>query len=291
MTLRKTTVASTTGPVDGSAAPIDGARRRDRANGSEPADGRRDSLDVFDVSWSVDGALIVDGVSLSAKAGSLTGLLGPNGSGKSSLLRTIAGMTRPDGGMVNLGGEDLLGMRRRERARRVAVVEQETHTDVPLRVLDVVRLGRTPHKATEHDDDLARNALNTVGMHDLAERDWHTLSGGERQRVHLARALVQEPELLLLDEPTNHLDVHFQLSLLAKVRELGVTSLAALHDLNLAASYCDHVVVLDDGRVAAAGAPEDVLVPEVIRRVFNVDCDVHINPRTGRPVLMFTPLP
>ncbi|WP_240760155.1 ABC transporter ATP-binding protein [Phytoactinopolyspora endophytica] len=228
-------------------------------------------------------------MSLSAKAGTLTGLLGPNGSGKSSLLRSIAGMTRPERGVVSLGGEDLLGMRRRERARRVAVVEQETHTDVPLRVLDVVLLGRTPHKATEHDDELARSALDTVGMQRFADRDWHTLSGGERQRVHLARALAQEPELLLLDEPTNHLDVHFQLSLLGNVRELGVTSLAALHDLNLAASYCDHVVVLDRGRVAAAGAPEDVLVPEVIRRVFAVDCDVHTNPRTGRPVLMFFP--
>jgi iron complex transport system ATP-binding protein len=253
-------------------------------------DGYDGSLDVFDVSWSADGTLIVDGVSLSAKVGTLTGLLGPNGSGKSSLLRTIAGITRPDGGVVSLGGEDLLGMHRRERARRVAVVEQETHTDVPLRVLDVVLLGRTPHKPTEDDDDLALGALDTVGMSRLAGRDWHTLSGGERQRVHLARALAQQPELLLLDEPTNHLDIHFQLSLLANVRDLGVTSLAALHDLNLAASYCDHVVMLDGGQVASSGAPEDVLVPEVIRSVFAVDCDVHINPRTGRPVLMFSPL-
>ncbi|WP_084469980.1 ABC transporter ATP-binding protein [Jiangella gansuensis] len=247
-------------------------------------------LRVTDVSWSADGTLIVDGVSLAVRPGTLTGLLGPNGSGKSSLLRAVGGTNRPDGGVVRLGDDDLLAMRRRDRARRVAVVEQESTTDVPLRVLDVVLLGRTPHRASDADDALALDSLDTVGMRDLADRDWHTLSGGERQRVQLARALTQQPSLLLLDEPTNHLDIHYQLALLSFVRDLGVTSLAALHDLNLAAAYCDDVVLLQHGRVAAAGAPSEVLVPEVIRAVFGVDCDVHPHPRTGRPVLTFFPL-
>jgi iron complex transport system ATP-binding protein len=249
-----------------------------------------DGLRVGGVSWSVEGTLIVDDVDVSVAPGTITGLLGPNGSGKSSLLRAIAGISRPDGGSVSLGGQDLLTMRRRDRARRVAVVEQETTTDVPLRVLDVVLLGRTPHKPADDDEQTALDALTTVGLPHFAERDWHTLSGGERQRVHLARALAQDPELLLLDEPTNHLDIHYQLALLANVANLGVTSLAALHDLNLAAAYCDQVVLLDGGRVVASGAPEDVLVPDTIRRVFAVECDVHRHPRTGRPVLMFSPL-
>ncbi|NED94336.1 ATP-binding cassette domain-containing protein [Phytoactinopolyspora alkaliphila] len=247
-------------------------------------------LRVTDVSWSVDGNLIIDGVDVAVRPGTLTGLLGPNGSGKSTLLRAVAGTTRPDRGTVALGGEDLRSMRRRERARRVAVVEQEVSTDVPLRVLDVVLLGRTPYPASDSDDDIALGALQTVGVPGLAERDWHTLSGGERQRVHLARALAQQPELLLLDEPTNHLDIHAQLDLMSNVLELGLTSLAALHDLNLAAAHCHQVVVLDHGRVAATGAPEDVLVPTLIRDVFRVDCDVHPHPRTGRPVLTFSPL-
>lgn len=248
------------------------------------------ALSVDGVSWSADGRLIVDGVGLSVAPGTMTGLLGPNGSGKSSLLRTVAGTHRPDGGRVLLGGSDLGAMKRRDRARRVAVVEQESTTDVPLQVLDVVLLGRTPHRASASDEALALDALSTVGMAGLADRDWHTLSGGERQRVHLARAITQQPELLLLDEPTNHLDIHYQLALLTHVRSLGVTTLAALHDLNLAAAYCDQVVVLAGGRVAAAGAPAEVLVPDVVRSVFGVDADIHLNPRTGRPVLTFSPL-
>jgi iron complex transport system ATP-binding protein len=251
---------------------------------------RADALHITGVSWSTDGILIVDGVDIIVAPGSLTGLLGPNGSGKSSLLRTVAGITRPDIGAVNLGALDLLSAARRERARRVAMVEQETSTDLPLRVREVVLLGRIPHSPASTDHALALDCLTTVGMRALAERDWHSLSGGERQRVHVARALAQQPDLLLLDEPTNHLDVNSQLSLLALITQLKITSLAALHDLNLAAAYCDQVVVLSAGRVVAAGPPEDVLVPDVVRRVFAVDCDVHLHPRTGRPVLTFSPL-
>ncbi len=250
----------------------------------------RTGLRASGMSWTADGTLVVDGVDIEVAAGTMTGLLGPNGSGKSTLLRTIAGTTRPDTGVVTLGETDLLSMRRRDRAKRVAVVEQESSTDVPMTVLDVVLLGRTPHRPAADDEERALHALATVGMQTLAYRDWHTLSGGERQRVHLARALTQEPQLLLLDEPTNHLDIRYQLMLLQFVKDMRVTTLAALHDLNLAAAYCEQLVLLDGGKVAAAGATEDVLVPEVVRTVFGVDCDVHPHPRTGRPVLTFTPL-
>ncbi|PSL03259.1 iron complex transport system ATP-binding protein [Haloactinopolyspora alba] len=250
-----------------------------------------EELRAAGISWAVDSTVIVDGVDVRVPPGTVTGLLGPNGSGKSSLLRAVAGTTRPDGGAVTLGQDDLLSMRRKDRARRVAVVEQESTTDVPMTVLDVVLLGRTPHRPAPDDEDRALDALGTVGMAELAGRDWHTLSGGERQRVHLARALTQQPRLLLLDEPTNHLDIRYQLTLLNVVRNLRVTTLAALHDLNLAAAYCDRLVVLDGGRVAAAGPTEEVLVPEVVRAVFGVDCDVQPHPRTGRPVLTFSPLP
>jgi iron complex transport system ATP-binding protein len=179
----------------------------------------------------------------------------------------------------------------------VALVEQEPPADVALAVRDAVALGRTPHRSTragESDRDRAvvEAALAAVEITPLADRSLETLSGGERQRVHLARALAQEPELLLLDEPTNHLDVHAQLAALELLRRLageGLTALVALHDLNLAAAYCDHVVLLHGGRVAAAGPVERVLVPEIIDPVYRVRTTVLQHPHPGRPVLSFSP--
>lgn len=255
------------------------------------------SLDAQALSWSVAGRLIIDDVEVRVGPGTLTGLLGPNGSGKSTLLRLVAGITSPDAGQVRLDGTDLRGIGRRERARRVALVEQESSTDLPLTVHDAVLLGRTPHRSrwagdSEQDLAVAAEALASVGAADLAGRRLDTLSGGERQRVHLARALAQQPRLLLLDEPTNHLDVNAQLVTLGLVRTLadaGTGVLAALHDLNLAAAYCDEVVLLSAGRVVAAGPPEQVLVPEVVDPVYGVSTTVLRHPGTGRPILAFDP--
>lgn len=254
-------------------------------------------LRVDSARWGVDGRLILDGVDVTVPRGRVGGLLGPNGSGKSSLLRMIAGITAGSAGELSWAGTDLRGMRGRDRARRIALVEQESVTDVDLTVRDVVLLGRTPHRARwspESADDLAvvDGALAAVGLLGLARRRFPTLSGGERQRVHLARALAQEPELILLDEPTNHLDVHAQLAALDLVRrtvDRGTTALVALHDLNLAAAYCDHVVLLAQGRVVAAGDVRDVLVPEVIDPVYRVTTTALRHPVTGRPVLTFAP--
>jgi iron complex transport system ATP-binding protein len=178
----------------------------------------------------------------------------------------------------------------------VALVEQDAHTDVALSVRDAVLLGRTPHRSRWAGDSPAdhaavERALAAVGLDDLADRAFGTLSGGERQRVHLARALAQEPELLLLDEPTNHLDIQAQLAALRLVRRsaaAGTTALVALHDLNLAAAHCDHVVLLSGGRVAAAGPAGQVLVPHVLDAVYGVTTTVLEHPTTGRPVLAFT---
>ncbi len=256
------------------------------------------------VRWAAGSRLVLDGVDVTAPAGAVTGLLGPNGSGKSTLLRVVAGVQPPDGGRVALvdagaAAEDLLAMPRRRRARTLALVEQDASTDLPVTVLDAVLLGRTPHRgvlagASDHDRRVALAALDRAGAVGLAGRDVGTLSGGERQRVHMARALAQEPRLLLLDEPTNHLDVAAQLATMRLVRSLatdGVTVLAALHDLSLAAATCDHVVLLapgpDGGRVAAAGPVDEVLVPDVVDPVYGVRTTVLRHPRTGRPVLTF----
>ncbi|WP_024288873.1 putative F420-0 ABC transporter ATP-binding protein [Cellulomonas sp. KRMCY2] len=255
------------------------------------------SLRLDHLAWSVEGRVILGGVDCTPPRRGLTGLLGPNGAGKSTLLRLIAGVLRPDAGRALLDGDDLLALPRRERARRVALVEQDSASQVPLTVRDAVLLGRTPHGSrwgglTAHDEAVADAALAEAGVVEFADRLLGTLSGGERQRVHLARALAQDPDLLLLDEPTNHLDVHAQLDTLDVVRGLtarGVTVLAALHDLNLAAAACDHLVLLDAGRVVATGPVAEVLRPEVLEPVYRVRCLVMTHPETGRPVLTFAP--
>ena len=251
---------------------------------------------VSDLTWAVDGRRILDGVTCQAPGGSLTGLLGPNGAGKSTLLRVVSGVLAPDAGRVMLDGLGLLAMPRRERARRVALVEQEAVSMVPLTAREAVLVGRTPHASrwggvSPADRAAVADAIAEAGVGDLADRLLGTLSGGERQRVHLARALAQEPGLLLLDEPTNHLDVHAQLDVLDVVGRLtarGVTVVAALHDLNIAAAACDHVVLMDGGEVVAEGGVTDVLRPEVLEPVYRVRCEVLTHPTTGRPVLTFS---
>ncbi|WP_328529594.1 ABC transporter ATP-binding protein [Nocardioides sp. NBC_00368] len=238
------------------------------------------ALEAGRVSWAPRGRLVVDDVSLQVEDGATVGLLGPNGSGKSSLIRILAGLRPPDSGDVLLDGSPLGGMSRRRLARRLAVVEQEPATSQDLRVRDVVALGRIPHRPawapdSAQDRAVIEEAAAHAGIADRLEQRFSTLSGGERQRTQIARALAQEPDILLLDEPTNHLDVRHQLALLALVRRMPTTCLVALHDLNLAAAYCDQVFVLAEGRVVAGGPPAEVLTESLIAEVYGVRARVH----------------
>lgn len=236
-------------------------------------------LEACGVSWSVRGRPIITDLSLAPVPGSMVGVLGPNGSGKSTLLRVMTGLQRPDTGRVLLDGADIRRMSRRRFSRRVAFVEQEVSTDQNPTVRDVIELGRIPHRAAwsgpgPGDDEAVARAATTTSLTDRLHQRYGTLSGGERQRVQIARALAQEPEVLILDEPTNHLDIRHQLDLLALVRGTGATVVAALHDLNLAAAYCDHLVVLADGRAVASGPPSEVITEEMIRTVYGVSARV-----------------
>jgi len=234
------------------------------------------TLATHDVRWGAGGKLIVDGVTLEVEPNRVLGLIGPNGSGKSSLLRLLCRLRKVASGVVTLDGQDIAHVGRRDLARRLAFVEQQATTETALSVCDVVRLGRTPHRAafaawSAEDERAVDAALERVGLSERHDQLWHTLSGGERQRVHIARALAQAPRELILDEPTNHLDIQHQLSILGLVRRLGVTCIVALHDLNLASLFCDRIGVLAAGRLVAAGAPEEVLTPALIREVFGVE--------------------
>jgi iron complex transport system ATP-binding protein len=252
------------------------------------------SLEASRVVISAGGRVVVDGVDCTIPEASVSALVGPNGAGKSTLLRTLAAVHRPDAGSVTFTEADLFALPRRERAKLVAFVEQDTSTETAMTVASVVGLGRLPHEGlwggSTREVDFA---LERAGVAAFADREFATLSGGERQRVLLARALAQEPSLLLLDEPTNHLDIGAQLAVLTLLRSLaadGMTVLAALHDLGLAATYSDHVIVLRDGRVVAAGPTAETLTPELLREVYGVEATVLTNPETGRNVLAFSPL-
>jgi iron complex transport system ATP-binding protein len=248
-------------------------------------------VDVEGVGWTVGGRAVLADVCFTVAPGRFVGLLGPNGSGKTSLLRCMYRAQRPTSGRVSLDGADVWATPGRVVARSMAAVLQETTAEAGYSVWEIVQMGRAPHKRlTERldraDDATVAEALEDVSATDLADREFTTLSGGEKQRVLLARCLAQRPRVLVLDEPTNHLDIRFQLEVLGIVGRLGVTVVAALHDLNLAAAYCDELVVLDGGRVAAAA---ELLTPALVERVYGVAADVAVHPGTGRTTVTYLP--
>ncbi|WP_297082451.1 ABC transporter ATP-binding protein [uncultured Demequina sp.] len=235
------------------------------------------------------GRRVLDGVSLEVPAGTVLGLVGPNGAGKSTLLAAIAGILPAATGTVRLGGSDLAALGRRDIARMVAWMEQHSANDIAMTVDEVVGLGTFPHRgrawSRAQQADAVAGALSAAGAAHLAGRSWGRLSGGERQRVGIARALAQRPRVLLLDEPTNHLDVSAQLATLECVAGLGITVVAALHDLNHAARYCDAVAVLDGGGLHRIGPPREALSSATIARVFGVATSVLSHPDDGRAVI------
>lgn len=253
------------------------------------------SLAVDNVDVHVGRKKILQQVSLDASTGNRVGLCGPNGSGKSTLLRAIFGAVTPAVGRVWVGGEDTARLSRREIAHRIGVVLQDRPQDFDFTVHDVVTMGRTSHHRLfdgrgEHHEQIVDDAVDQVGLTHLQHRSFNTLSGGEKQRALLARCIAQETNLVMLDEPTNHLDIRYQLDTLELVTSLRTTAIMALHDLNLAAAYCDHIYLINQGEIAAHGATEDVLTPQAIREVFGVHADVRANPTTGNPEFSFSRL-
>ncbi len=240
---------------------------------------------------------VLRGVDLALARGELVALLGTNGSGKTTLLRAFAGMLAPDSGTVRFDGRSVRDWRRNELAQRVAVLPQQLELPLGFRVAELVAMGRAPHArrlfaSTADDERAIARALLDADAADLADRPAEELSGGERQRLLVAMALAQEPDLLLLDEPTLHLDLAHQLALLGAIGRLrdqhGLTVLAVLHDLNLAAAFAPRVAILDAGRVVVDGPPAEVLSPDLVRRVFGVLVDEARTP-DGRRHLALRP--
>lgn len=237
---------------------------------------------------------IVQDASLALARGECLGLIGPNGSGKSTLLRLLYRALKPDGGAVLLQGQDIQDMGERPFAQQVSVLTQESTQNFEISVAELVMMGRIPHQAkwardSAHDHACVRQALQSVGAWALADRPLSELSGGEKQRVLLARALAQQPQLMLLDEPTNHLDIGYQLEIMGLLRRQQISAIVALHDLNIAAHYCDRLYLMHHGCIVGEGPPAQVLTPATIREVYGVAAEVDTHHATGRLRITFIP--
>jgi len=251
-------------------------------------------LQIEGLSYSYGGKNAVEDVTLHVRRGEFVGIIGPNGSGKSTVLKNVYGALTPDQGTILLDGQKLSHITPRQRALKLAVVGQENDLPFDFRAEQIVAMGRTPHKRlfdvdTPKDRQIVRHALEHMGMEDMAQRSYLHLSGGEKQRVLLARAIAQESDFYILDEPTNHLDVSFQMQIFDFIKRLHVTVLSAIHDLNMAALYCDRLYVMKQGKILLSGTPEQVLTPQTIYEVYGVRCTVETHPITGKVNIAFLP--
>lgn len=264
-------------------------------------------LKVDALFWSADNKIkknkknIVDGASLIVNSGEFTGVIGPNGSGKTSLIRCVYRLNKPNSGIITLDGDNVWELDIKDFARRAAAVPQEMPGQFDFTAREIVAMGRYPHKKilerdSSRDNELINKALEYVGMLNHAERMFSSLSGGEKQRTLIARAIAQDTGLLILDEPTNHLDIYYQLEIMDLIKNLTrnsaaerkIASLVVMHDLNLAARYCDRVYVMNRGQIYADGRPDDIFTPELISSVYKVRAKVIKQNKTDPLQIIFT---
>lgn len=244
--------------------------------------------------YSYGDKLAVDNLSFSVEDGEFVGLIGPNGSGKSTALKMIYRALRPQAGRVLLDGRDLLKMPYRQSAQLMAAVSQENEIPFQFTVEEIAAMGRSPHKRlfeadSPEDKRIVAWALAQLGLTDLAQRNYAQISGGEKQRTVIARALAQQCPFLVLDEPANHLDIGYQMQIFSLVKGLGCSALSAVHDLNMAALFCDRIYILKDGRLVCQGSPEETLTPENIWEIYGVRSVVSRQPETGKLSIAFLP--
>ena len=252
------------------------------------------NLSVENITVKINKVDIVKSISLHAQKGDFVGILGPNGSGKSTFLKSIYGVLNYDNGCIKLDGKDIKTISLSDIAKDMAVVGQFNTINFDLSVFDILLMGRSPHlgtwkKESEEDYKIALNAIKKVGMEKSLDRSFATLSGGEKQRVVLARALTQQPQVLILDEPTSHLDIKYQIEILSLVKDLGICVVAALHDLSLAAQFCNEIYIIKHGELIAKGKPKDIITANMVKEVYEIDCDIVYNENTGAMMISYYP--
>lgn len=248
-------------------------------------------IKVEDLSYSIDSKPIIKDIAFTLSPNSFTGVVGPNGSGKSTLLKNIY-RTLKGRGKIYIKDRELKAFSARELAREIAVVSQHSGTDFDFTVEDLVTMGRYPYKGfmREYDsEDRSRvdEVLSHMGLLPLRKRGFSNLSGGEQQRALIARALVQEADIIILDEPTNHLDITYQLQIMEILKKLNVTVVAAIHDMNIAALYCDSIVALKDGLIHSMGTTDEVFTEDFFREVFSLQVNLVKNPVTAKNSIIY----
>ena len=249
-------------------------------------------LQVKNLKFGIGKQEILKDISFEVPEGTFVGIIGPNGSGKSTLLKNIYRLHQPDDGSILFNQKPLHKMKNKECAKEIAVLAQETQTQFEFTVEQIVKMGRYPYKSvfedySKEDIEMVEQILVKVGLQAYRHRLFSELSGGEKQRTLIARALVQNTQFLVLDEPTNHLDIGYQIQLMDLVKNLQITTIAAIHDLNLATMYCDYLIVMKDGEIINMGKIEEVITTDMIKTVFGVNAYIGINPMNQRLQIAF----
>lgn len=252
-------------------------------------------IELQAVSKSYQGKMVLKEISMTVKQGEFLGIIGPNGSGKSTLLHLLSGTERPDTGTIVLNGQPIKAYNRKMLSRTLAMLQQDGLPQVAFPVREVIEMGRYPYldwlgRDVRKSGELVDGILEELALTNLADQPLNELSGGQRQRVALGKVMAQEPQMVLLDEPTTFLDIHYQVQFMELVsawrQETGLTVIAVIHDLNLAALYCNRLLVLKEGRIAASGTAEEIVVPKLLQEVFGVDPLVIPHPEAGVPQIL-----
>lgn len=251
-------------------------------------------LKVEDLHYNINEDSILEGVNIEVEKGEFVGLIGPNGSGKSTLLKNIYKVYKPTKGNIFIDSTGISKLSNKELARKMAVMVQENNLEFDIKVLDMVLLGRYSHKKllesnNNNDYEVAENSLKEVGLLGYEERSFFSLSGGEKQRVLIARALTQEAEFIVLDEPTNHLDIRYQFQIMNILKKQNITVFSSIHDLNIAAFYCDKIFAINNGKIVHNGTPEKVLNKKLIKELFGVEAEIGINSKTKKINISYIP--
>ena len=250
-------------------------------------------LQINNVSYAIDGKDIISDVSLEIKTGEFVGVIGPNGSGKSTLLKNIYRVYKPSSGEISLDGQPIKKISHKQMAEKMSVLSQENDVTFEFSVYEMVELGRNAlspkRRKSEPAEDVILQCLQKVGMGGFAQRSFQSLSGGEKQRVLIARSLAQQSELFILDEPTNHLDIGCQFKIMNLIKEQNLTVFSAIHDLNIAADFCDKIIVMNKGKIVTMGTPDEVITTELIKTVFWANAYIQPNKVTGKLNVVYTP--
>lgn len=249
-------------------------------------------LEIENLEYIMENKKILNNVSLTVQKGSFVGIIGPNGSGKSTLLKNIYRVYKPNKGKIIVDGKSISKMSSKECAKKISVLAQESTTQFDFTVEDIVKMGRYPYKSiwedySKEDFKLVYEMIDKVGLREHSHRIFNTLSGGEKQRTLIARSLTQNADFLILDEPTNHLDIGYQVQIMDIVKSLGITTLAAIHDMNIALMYCDYLIVMKDGEIIKTGKSEEVLTEELLSSLFSVNCHIGMNPITNKKHIFY----